>query len=276
MFLFEKFSYNFFLLHFQFLLNLSSNYNKNFRQAHSDPPPPRGPYPPWVTSPPLYRPLLMQTPDESRGYARGGSGGRRMGTPPPALSVHVASTWMHPSLSEMDALPPHLLPPPTTQWWGGMQGGWGVLAATQLLRSWWSKAATQLLRSWWSKAATQLLRSWWSKAATQLLRSWWLWGSPREPMEAPMGPRGARGGFLHPLTKSREGSGGRCSRRPPPPPLASPPPHSKKMGRGDGKGGMGGGKGGGDRKSCAAASPLASLNKASLLSASPPSSTDHR
>nr|UYR50874.1 hypothetical protein [Morchella crassipes] len=65
----------------------------------------------------------MQTPDESRGYARGVGGGEENGDP--ALSVHVASTWMHPSLSEMDALPPPSPSPPTTQWWGGDARGWG-------------------------------------------------------------------------------------------------------------------------------------------------------
>nr|UYR51019.1 hypothetical protein [Morchella crassipes] len=136
-----------------------------------------------------------------------------MGTPPPSASMWLAHE-MHPSLSEMDALPPSPSPPRAVV--GGCKGGGGLGGVL---------AATQLLRSWWSKAATQLLRSWWSKAATQLLRSWWLWGGPQEPSHlwweggrthgGPMGPpRGARGGVLHPLTKSREGSWGEM--QPPP------------------------------------------------------------
>nr|UYR50958.1 hypothetical protein [Morchella crassipes] len=49
--------------------------------------------------------------------------------PPPSASMWLAHE-MHPSLSEMDALPPHLLPPPT-QWWGGCKGGVGAGGSSQ-------------------------------------------------------------------------------------------------------------------------------------------------
>nr|UYR50847.1 hypothetical protein [Morchella crassipes] len=89
---------------------------------------------PWVgrcLPPPLPPPPTPRapTPPAPPWRPHGGLHGLSWG-PPPALSVHVASTWMHPSLSEMDALPPSPSPP-TTQWWGGMQGGVGAGGCSQ-------------------------------------------------------------------------------------------------------------------------------------------------
>nr|UYR50904.1 hypothetical protein [Morchella crassipes] len=88
-----------------------SNYGSNWTVGRGGcsrtlfPPPPTPPRPPPFTPPPL-RPLLMQTPDESRGYARGGRGkGANCISPPPPPKGPLP-----PILGTPPPFPPHSPP----------------------------------------------------------------------------------------------------------------------------------------------------------------------
>nr|UYR50752.1 hypothetical protein [Morchella crassipes] len=155
------------------------------------PPTTQGPLPLSNLPPPL-RPLLMQTPDESRGYARGGVGGEENGTPPPSASMWLAHGCIH--LYQRWTLSPPISFPPPPRSGGDARGGGGLGGARS------HPAASQLMEQSSHPAASQLMEQSSHPAASQLMAM----GVPKnpliydergaEPMEAPWGLQGGLGG----------------------------------------------------------------------------------
>nr|UYR50988.1 hypothetical protein [Morchella crassipes] len=165
----------------------------------------------------------------------GGSGGRRMGTlPPPSASMWLAHE-MHPSLSEMDALPPPSPSPPHAVV-GGCKGGGGLGGCSQPPSCFAADGAKQ--------PPSCFAADGYGGGSPRTLSSMMRGGPNPWPHG---GLQGGSGGVCIPWRSQGKGVGGRCSRRPPPfppPPPCIPPPPIPKNGGGGCKGGMG--KGGAD------------------------------